>query len=363
MRDILPPDYFSSDYAGARERFLNGARNCGCEIASYPIGQVDPDGSPLTVDVAISTEGDASRCLLLSSGVHGVEGYFGSAVQLCFLDEWASNPDARPTHRWVMVHALNPYGMAWLRRVNEDNVDLNRNLLRDGADYHGRPEGYDALHHLLNPTRKKLSRWEPLRLKFALAAIRHGRKHMQQAISAGQYDHPQGLFFGGHGPTKSHQILTQHFDSWLGDAQRILHIDFHTGLGRPATYQLLTQHPTNETQWRWLMQTFGAEFIRICGQESVSAELRGSFDDWGPWHAGQRDYVYVGAEFGTYSPLDVITALRQENLCVHSALTSQEELRRVKARLLEVFCPASLSWRRRVLDLGAQVVDQALANL
>lgn len=27
-----------------------------------------------------------------------------------------------------MVHVLNPYGMAWLRRVNENNVDLNRNF-------------------------------------------------------------------------------------------------------------------------------------------------------------------------------------------------------------------------------------------
>ncbi|MFX7984992.1 DUF2817 domain-containing protein, partial [Acinetobacter baumannii] len=27
----------------------------------------------------------------------------------------------------LLVHAVNPYGFAHLRRVNEDNVDLNRN--------------------------------------------------------------------------------------------------------------------------------------------------------------------------------------------------------------------------------------------
>ena len=32
----------------------------------------------------------------------------------------------------LLVHAINPYGFAWTRRVNEDNADLNRNF-RDFA--------------------------------------------------------------------------------------------------------------------------------------------------------------------------------------------------------------------------------------
>ena len=34
-----------------------------------------------------------------------------------------------PGLRQVFVHALNPYGFAWDRRVTEDNVDLNRNFV------------------------------------------------------------------------------------------------------------------------------------------------------------------------------------------------------------------------------------------
>lgn len=29
----------------------------------------------------------------------------------------------------MFIHALNPYGFATNRRVNEDNIDINRNLL------------------------------------------------------------------------------------------------------------------------------------------------------------------------------------------------------------------------------------------
>ena len=33
-----------------------------------------------------------------------------------------------PRSARYFIHALNPFGFAWLRRVNEDNVDLNRNF-------------------------------------------------------------------------------------------------------------------------------------------------------------------------------------------------------------------------------------------
>ena len=35
-----------------------------------------------------------------------------------------------------MIHALNPFGFAHLRRANEDNVDLNRNFVdHEGGNY------------------------------------------------------------------------------------------------------------------------------------------------------------------------------------------------------------------------------------
>jgi hypothetical protein len=36
----------------------------------------------LTIDVDLSVAGDNERVLVLSSGVHGVEGFFGHTVQL-----------------------------------------------------------------------------------------------------------------------------------------------------------------------------------------------------------------------------------------------------------------------------------------
>ncbi len=355
-------DFFSPSYAVARQRFLEAATQCGCRVESHPIGLTGPDGSSLSIDVAISDEGDASRCLLLSSGVHGVEGYFGSAAQLATLARWTSDPSSRPKHRWVMIHAVNPYGMAWRRRVNEDNIDLNRNFLAADQLFEGRPEGYEELSALLAPATKP-SRLEPLKLKFVAAVARRGLRRLQHIVTAGQYDFPKGLFFGGKAASRSRRILEEHFVRWLGEATHVLHIDFHTGLGRSATYQMLIDHPVDPPKENWLKRAFGAEAVHAMGPGSVSAALKGTFGLWAYRQATGRDYSYAAAEFGTCNGLEVLTALRLENQCTQWAAPDSAATERAKTRLLAAFCPSSTAWRSRVLASAAQIVEQATLAL
>src|SRR5580765_4989856 len=81
---------FSVDYATARHRFREAATRLGCETHAYPIGGHGPHGEDLTIDVAITPGSRPDRALVISSGIHGVEGFFGSAVQLAALEEWTS---------------------------------------------------------------------------------------------------------------------------------------------------------------------------------------------------------------------------------------------------------------------------------
>ena len=83
-------------------------------------------GEALAIDSAYVGKPRAARLLVLSSGIHGVEGYFGSAVQLAWLDALAHRAPTVETGV-LLIHAINPYGFAWRRRWNENNVDLNRN--------------------------------------------------------------------------------------------------------------------------------------------------------------------------------------------------------------------------------------------
>ena len=118
--------YFSIDYLTARRRFIQTAKDRGASLHSLAFGRRAPDGTPLSIDIAWFGAPSPKRAVIHSSGLHGVEGFAGSAIQLALMD-YGIHPS--PDSAVVFVHVLNPYGMAWLRRVNENNVDLNRNFL------------------------------------------------------------------------------------------------------------------------------------------------------------------------------------------------------------------------------------------
>src|SRR5437764_6896180 len=145
------------------------------------------------------------------------------------------------------------YGFAWMRRTNEDNVDLNRNFLLPGEKYEGCPPLYRELDRLLNPKRPP-SRWEPFRLGAYWLILRHGLPALMQAIAGGQYEFPEGLFYGGRGPSETLRLLREHLPRWLGGAARVLHLDLHTGLGRRGSYKLLADYPFSESQLAWLQR-------------------------------------------------------------------------------------------------------------
>src|SRR5262249_25391349 len=148
-------------------------------------------GDALAIDIAWLGHNEPRRAVLHSSGLHGVEGFAGSAVQIQTLRELPCIPDDSAL---ILVHILNPYGMCWLRRTNENNVDLNRNSLIDG-NYTGAPENYSKLDPFLNPPSPP---WRDLfLLKAALLAFRYGMPSLRQAVAGGQYEFPKGLFFGG----------------------------------------------------------------------------------------------------------------------------------------------------------------------
>src|SRR5690606_9439634 len=98
-------------------------------------------------------------------------------------------------------------GMAWSRRVDHDNVDVNRNFIDFAA---GRPANphYAAISALLNPDGGSFDpddrSWVQELWRFAADV---GAAEAFRAISGGQYDEPLGVQFGGQAPTWSRHTL------------------------------------------------------------------------------------------------------------------------------------------------------------
>ncbi len=348
-------EYFSETYSQARRRFKDAAAVLDAGLHSYPIDAGSHDA--LTIDVAV-IGGAEAPAIVVSSGVHGVEGFFGSAVQLALLERLARARD-RPDLRYVLIHGVNPFGFSRLRRFNEDNVDLNRNFLTHPGDYQGAPGGYARLHGFLNPESPP-SPFEPFRLKAAWNIWRTGLQALKEAVAGGQYEYPRGLFFGGKGPCASTRIVQASCDAWLGESQRIVHIDFHTGLGACGSYKLLLNESADAEGYSWYRQVFGAECVEPHAEPGGTAyTVSGLFGEWMQKHFSDRDYRFAVAEFGTYGVIRVLGAIRAENRAHHYGSEGSARYESAKRELLECFCPRATAWRRRVVESGLGIIDQS----
>jgi hypothetical protein len=347
----------AADYQAARAAFLAAAEAAGARVSHHDHPDAGPDDGALATDVAVLGPADATERMLVISGTHGVEGFAGSLCQTTWLRDGVDLP---PDVAVVCVHAINPYGFAWVRRVNEDNVDLNRNCVDFTG---GLPEnrGYDRLADALVPeawddaTRTRTA--EEL-LGFA---AEHGFDGLQAAVSTGQYRHPRGIFFGGQGPVWSQRTLRAVVEQHLGDARRVAIIDLHTGLGPFGHGELIASHPDRAGKER-LAACFDEYTVPSEGN-SVSADVQGDIlDAVEQWLPGVG-VAGVAIEWGTVDIVEVSDALRADAWLHGYSDPRGDAAAPIKEQLRAAFAPDDPRWAELVVERFVGVRDRAMAGL
>ena len=227
------PACFSESYAEARAKFCGAAATAGGALRSWLNPHVKgPNGELLFLDTARFGPADAANMLVLISSTHGVEGHCGSGAQIAWLATGGPAKLPKDTGA-LLVHAINPYGFAWTRRVNEDNVDLNRNFVDHDKAY-PKNDGYLAIAEAILPKEwNEASKAETQRV-FDAYAQKHGAYGLQGAISSGQYTHPDGIFFGGAKQTWSNRTIRAIARQELSRARRSASSTSTPGSGRSA---------------------------------------------------------------------------------------------------------------------------------
>ena len=236
-----------------------------------------PDGALPNLSIDIATLGDpatADGIIIHTSGVHGVEGYTGSAIQIAFLRR-AADTKPNPKVALVLVHAVNALGMAEFRRWNERGVDLNRNYIgvREGAVIEGtdQPATFANLAALPYDLYKKVSSAINIEAPSILprvefyssivpALLRYGFGSLKQAIAGGNYlpsaaekvkaSRQPEVFYGGFEMEQSvrllHDLLERLGRKRTRAMPRAFHIDVHTGLGSYGHDSLLATDTRGE---------------------------------------------------------------------------------------------------------------------
>ena len=352
---------FSATYAEARARFREAASAAGARLEAVSHPERGCEGEDLATDIAWIGPPDAERVLVTISGTHGAEGFCGSGAQR----DWLVRGEATRLPAGVaalMIHAINPYGFSWLRRVTHENIDLNRNWVDFDAPPPANP-GYEAIAEAVVPA--EWSAEAQARSARALGAYigEHGPAAFQQAVSGGQYRHAGGLFYGGAAPSWSRRTQSAIFAEYLGQAGRVGIIDYHTGLG-PWGYgeRIVTDAPDSPAYAR-ARAWYGAAITSPSGGTSTSAPITGDGLDAAPRLIPQAEVTGMAIEVGTQSLEDVLLALRAD-AWLHShgdPLSPQAEP--IKAQVRAAFYGDADDWKGMVAGQSLLAIRQAIGGL
>ena len=345
-------EFFSTSFTEARDRFHELAERAGAALDLLPLEATGPHGEPLSISIARLGPAAAEHVLLHTSGLHGVEGYLGSALQLQLLTE---PPELVSNAAIVMIHVINPFGMAWLRRMNENNVDLNRNFRADGQ-FDGAPEMYHCLNKLLNP-QSPPRRFDTFCLRAIWCVLRHGPKAPKQAVGQGQYSYPKGLFFGGERLEQESQLVLDWVRHHLASVRRIVSIDVHSGLGPYGVDSLLVHYPQTSDRGQVLDDRFGDQVKFDHGTE-VAYRVSGGFLEQLERTMPEATWYTITQEYGTYGVLKVLKTLRDENRYHHYSPQVDVD-HPAKRAMLQAFCPDDPAWRQTVLQRSRDLLNKA----
>jgi len=343
--------FFSQTYAEARDKFFAATRVRGLGVETHVHPLTGRDGEMLAMDVARDGPRNARSLLVISSACHGVEGFCGSGVQVALLEDADWHQAVHDAGVAVLyVHGLNPYGFSWWRRTTHENVDLNRNFRDFGAEP-PRNTAYDQLAGLIVP-----ETWPP-DATTAEATRRfvaeQGEKAWQQAISGGQYHHPQGLFFGGDAPTWSQTTIRHVLRDHGVRCAELAWIDLHTGLGPSGHGERIFACRDDAAAYARARAWWG-DVTSIYDGSSTSALLTGMMWLAAYEECAQAEYTGIALEYGTLPPMQVMDALRADQWLENHPETDDATRRRIKQQNRDAFYTDTDTWKEQIV---AQAVD------
>lgn len=353
--------HFAQRYVEARGKFLAAAEAAGLDVETHAHPLLGRDGEMLAMDVVREGARDAAAVLIVSSGCHGVEGYCGSGVQVALLRDAAWHRAVADSGVAVLyIHALNPYGFSWCRRVTQENVDLNRNFQDFGKPLPTNP-AYDEIATLLVP-----HDWPPpAEVEAALQRFiaERGMRAFQTAITSGQYDHPEGLFFGGRNPTWSHVTLRHVLQEHGRRCRRLGWLDLHTGLGPEGVGERILACRDDAQALQRAKQWWGPAITSIYDGSSTSAMLSGLMWSAAYEECPQAEYTGIALEYGTVPLAEVLDALRADQWLENHPEASPAQSEAIKRRVRDAFYIDTDGWKVRVLEQAFDAARQGLAGL
>ena len=305
--------------------------------------------------------GNHTNLILLTTGVHGMEGYIGSVMLDVFFGDVYPTLDTENTGILVVAN-VNPYGMKYYRRYNESNVDLNRNFILDWDNFDlSSNKEYPKVKEFLGPQGKignALWHEAGFYLSLAKTAITDGADTVSDALLTGQYEYPQGVYYGGTGDEASTVYLKEVFGQCLdSDYENIVHIDIHSGYG--PRYNMVIFNSVYETMNEAeSVKAYGYDYVIAYDSESFYATTGDTTDFFyrlADQKGAEAELYSTCFEFGTIGDafFDTILSLKytvDENRNHWYPTSNATSAEVVKQTYQELYYPTETAWRQKTVE-------------
>lgn len=349
---------FLTDYDSVRSHLLELSASLGAENHTYAIDESDG----LYIDTFyLPALQEQTNLVILTTGVHGMEGYIGSVMLDVFFGEVYPQLNADNTGILVVAN-VNPYGMKYFRRYNENNVDLNRNFILDWESFDlSTNKDYPKVDTFLGPTGKignALWHEAGFYLSLGKTAITEGADTVSDALLGGQYEYPQGVYYGGNGDEASTVYLKDIFVKSLESSyENIVHIDIHSGYG--PRYNMVIFNSVYETMSEAeSRQAFGYDYIIAHDSESFYATTGDTTDFFyrlAEQENTDKELFSTCFEFGTIGDafFDTILSLKytvDENRNHWYPTDNATSAEIVRQNYMELFYPTETAWREKTVE-------------
>ena len=356
-------EYFFNSYDDIRAHLKDRVKQLktdgiNVEVSEYAVDESDD----LYIDnIYLPSSAEKTNLIVLTTGVHGMEGYIGSVMLDVFFEE--IYPDLDTTDTGVLIVAnVNPYGMKYMRRYNENNVDLNRNFILDWDNFDkSSNKDYPEVKDFLQPEGKIGNAfWHEAGFYLGLAkeAISKGADKVSDALLTGQYEYPEGVYYGGNGDEKSTAYLKGVFGDCLdGEYSNIVHIDIHSGYG--PRYNMVIFNSVYETMTEAeTKKAFGYDYVISHDSESFYATTGDTTDYFYRLAESKntdKELFSTCFEFGTIgdSFMDSILSLKytvDENRQHWFPSSDKVATEVVRENYNELFYPTETQWREKTVE-------------
>ncbi|WP_072379019.1 DUF2817 domain-containing protein [Novosphingobium sp. NDB2Meth1] len=350
---------FSDTVAQAQTRFLAAAASAGALVEVHPHPLAGPDGEAIGAATAFLGDPQAPRLIAVISGVHGIEGHAGAAIQTAWLDR-ADRPPLPEGTALLFLHQVNPWGAAWDRRENEDNVDLFRNLVYRGPDFpansfYAEHEAIINPRHVAGPEREAADR------AFADLIAREGFDAVAGSIRRGQHDFPRGMGFNGRGATWSSRLIDGCGARWASSAARIDVLDIHTGFGAPGEALFIPTQPSGSRCYALAEHWFSGQLFLQGSDVMIPQHPRAPFDSWADL-PHRPEVCSIGLEYGTDGIDRDVEQMRAYSVHANYGSLASSEAQPLRRWCREKFYPAAPAWRGTVLAAGLAAIDRMVID-